>query len=220
MRKKKSNNKKTNLKKTEEKIILEKGKKNQNKILKIVIVVALIVILSVILMLIIPKSQKKFEYEGVEFTAVDFCDSGPSSCLRTYQTKIPVKYQGNRANYSFYLHRNPEKTLEKIPFEGELYFKKEMAVDITFNKFCDGFEQIAVANFLNLHRISGMNITGEEKECDLLGDKMYVKIQEANRTFIEKTGPACYNINIKECEILDGTERFMIESFVEIKKIT
>ena len=48
---------------------------------------------------------------------------------------------------------------------------------------------------------------------------MFVLIQESNRTSIEQFGPACYNINIKNCEILKGTERFMIDTFVEINKI-
>ena len=47
---------------------------------------------------------------------------------------------------------------------------------------------------------------------------MFVKLQEANKTSIEQVGPACYNININNCEILEGTERFMIETFVEINK--
>jgi len=48
---------------------------------------------------------------------------------------------------------------------------------------------------------------------------MFVLIQESTRTSIEQFGPACYNINIKNCEILEGTERFLADTFVEINKI-
>ncbi|MEM4325808.1 MAG: hypothetical protein QXU40_00710 [Candidatus Pacearchaeota archaeon] len=195
-----------------------KNKKDyKERIIKFVIIITIVFILTIILLSLLLKPKKNFEYMGVKFTIVDFCSPDKSSCLRTYQTKVPVIYMGKKANYSFYLHRDPHKTLKNVPFDGELVFKKEMAVHITFNRFCNGFEQVAVANFLTLHRVIGINITGEDKECDVSGNKMYVNIQESNRTFIEKIGPSCYNINIKDCEILEGMERFMIESFVKIK---
>ena len=207
-------------KETDEKIISKKEIKYQDKILKIVIIFCVIAILTIALIIFISKIPKKFEYKGVEFKEVNFCDSGPSSCLRTYQTKVPVTLDGKKANYSFYLHKNPEETLEKVAFEGGVNLREELVMDIRFNRFCEGFEQIAVANLLNLYTISVKNITGNEKECNLSAEKMYIRVQEADTTYIEKTGPACYHINIKGCEILEGTERFMIESFAEIKRWT
>jgi len=37
-------------------------------------------------------------------------------------------------------------------------------------------------------------------------------------TKIEQFGTACYDIYIKNCEILEGTERFMFETLVKVNE--
>jgi len=196
----------------------KKQVESHNKILKnFFIGVGIIIIVSFLIFLFINQA-KNFEYEGVEFSIVKFCDTRP--CLITYNTKIPVIYQGEKILYNFYLRNDPRKLATSVPFDGEIVFKKDMFINITFNRECEGYETIAIVNFVNLYEISGINVIADENaECDLEGKSMFVLIQESNRTSIEKFGPACYNINIKNCEILKGTERFMIDTFVEIDKI-
>ena len=191
---------------------------NQNRILKNFLIVMVGIIVLILIFVFAVKSINSFEYRGVEFKIVKFCDAGP--CLVTYNTKLPVIYQGKNTTYNFYLRNDPRKLAEKVPFDGSLLLRKNMFVKITFDNYCKGFESIAVENFLNLHRIADINVSsGENTSCDLTGRNMYVLIQEADRTYIEQTGPVCYNINIKNCEILEGTERFMIETFIKLNKI-
>jgi len=47
---------------------------------------------------------------------------------------------------------------------------------------------------------------------------MYINLKEGEETKIEQTGTACYDILINNCEILEGTEKFMVETFAEINE--
>jgi hypothetical protein len=191
---------------------------SQNKILKNFFIGIGVIIITILLIFLFINQTKNFEYEGVEFSIVKFCDTRP--CLITYNTKIPVIYQGEEILYNFYLRNDPRKLVTSVPFDGEVVFKNDMFINITFNRGCEGHETIAIVNFLNLYEISGINVIADENtECDSEGNSMFVLIQESNRTSIEQFGPACYNINIKNCEILEGTERFLIDTFVEIDKL-
>jgi len=191
---------------------------SQNKILKNFFIGVGVIIITILLIFLFINQINSFEYEGVEFSIVKFCDTRP--CLITYNTKIPVIYQREIISYNFYLRNDPRKLAKSVPFDGEIVFKKDMFINITFNRGCEGYETIAIVNFLNLYEISGINVIADENaECDFEGNSMFVLIQESNRTSIEQFGPACYNINIKNCEILEGTERFLIDTFVEINKI-
>ena len=52
--------------------------------------------------------------------------------------------------------------------------------------------------------------------CSSDGEYMYINLKEGEETRIEQTGTACYNILINNCEILEGTEKFMVETFANI----
>lgn len=201
----------------ERKISRKKQVESHDKILKNFFIGIGIIIIASFLIFLFINQTKSFEYEGVEFNIVKFCDTRP--CLITYNTKLPIIYKGERIQYNFYLRNDPRKLAENVPFDGEVVFKKDMFINITFNRYCEGYETIAIVNLRNLIQLSGINITSDENaECDPEGKSMFVMIQESNRTSIEQFGPACYNISIKNCEILEGTERFMIDTFAEIHK--
>ncbi len=191
---------------------------SQNKILKNFFIGIGVIIITILLIFFFINQTKNFEYEGVEFNIVKFCDSRP--CLITYNTELPIIYQGERIQYNFYLRNDPRELAKSVPFDGEVVFKNDMFINITFNRGCGGYEIIAIENFRILYELFGTNIIADENaECDSEGNSMFVLIQESNETSIEQFGPACYNINIKNCEILEGTERFLIDAFVEINKL-
>lgn len=213
---------KTGTSETEEKKISKKEQSRQeNKILRNILIGAGVIILAIFVFIISVESLSSFDYKGVEFNIEKFCDSGP--CLVTYHTQLPVIYKEKKSNYHFYLRNDPRKLEEDVPFNGELDIRKNMLLKITFNKHCSGFETIAVQNVLNLYRVAGTNISsGQNSTCENISsneDSMFILIQEANKTSIEKTNPACYTINVNSCEILEGTERFMTETFVELNKM-
>lgn len=217
MAKKQTKKKKTKKGKKEGKTSRKKQIESQNKILKNFFIGVGIIIITILLIFLFINQINSFEYEGVEFSIVKFCDTRP--CLITYNTELPVIYQREIISYNFYLRNDPRELAKSVPFDGEVVFKNDMFINITFNRECEGYETIAIVNFLNLYEISGINVIADENaECDSEGNSMFVLIQESNRTSIEQFGPACYNINIKNCEILEGTERFMIDTFAEIHR--
>lgn len=213
--------KKIKKKKTKRKRKTRKKKDDYDKILKNFLICAGLILFLVLMIVFVNNQRKSFDYNGVEFKVVEFCDAGPP-CLVTYNTKLPVTYEGKKGNYNFYLRNDPRNLEKKVLFNGEFALKDDMYIDVTFNRFCEGFEQIAMENFRQLHSIVGISIlNGKNETCESATEKggMYVVIQSSDsKTSIEQTGSACYNINIEDCEILEGTERFMIETFVEVNK--
>ncbi|MFH1311287.1 MAG: hypothetical protein ABIH65_02685 [Nanoarchaeota archaeon] len=195
----------------------EESTKNQYKILKNFLIGMGSIIMLIFLIIFIINLGNNFEYQGMAVKVVKFCDSGP--CLVTYNMQIPVLYKRENTTYNFYLRNDPRKLAENVKFEGRLVFRDIMVLNSTSDFNCNGKGIIAVANLLQLYKITRINVIKDENAtCDPDGRYMFVKLQESNETSIEKVGPACYNINIKDCEILEGTERFMIETFQEINK--
>lgn len=144
-----------------------------------------------------------------------------------YRTSIPVSYQDGitgktvAADYNFYFRTDP-RILEKIPFEGGINLKKNMVINMTKDFNCNGYGMIAIANLLNLYRVVGTNVIKDENATcdDLEGKYMFLKIEEGEGTYILEHGfnGGCYRMKIKDCEILEGTEKFMLETLIEVNK--
>lgn len=212
---------KTGKKKTKKQLQEEKEKriekkeqiKSEDKILKNFLIGIGIIILVVIFIMVFSGLSKGFEYEGVRFKIVQEGD------LILYQTAIPVIYQGETVPYNFYFRNDPRK-LKDISFEGEINLAQIMVINSTGDFNCDGDGIIAMANLLNLYSVSGIEVIKDESAtCDEEGRYGLIQLQEGVETNIEKFGPACYNININNCEILKALERLMLESFIEINKL-
>lgn len=201
-------------KKESDKTVLRKNRaKAQNRILRNFLIGMAALIIFVFLFVYAIKSTKKFSYEGVDFEVVK------NGKLVFYNTKVPVTINGQSAQYNFYLRNDPRKTGTEVPIEGNLVLAKNLVINSSEELNCDGDGIIAIANLLNLYRMSGINVIRDDNaSCDYSGRYAFLRIRTANETSIEEFGPKCYNLNINNCEILKGTERLMIESFIEIKE--
>lgn len=189
--------------------------KEENKILRnIFIAIGVLAVLFLLGYLTI-NNLRNFEYQGVNFETVKFCDVEP--CLILQQTSLPVIYNGNQAEYNFYLRKDPRDL--NVSFDGEINLMPDMIINATSDFNCNGDGIISIANLVKLYEIIGTKvIKNETLECDLLGNYMFLQIQEANETSIEQFGEACYNLNVNNCEILEVTEKFMIETFIEVNR--
>ena len=201
--------------------------KAENKIVKNILIIIFVIAVGIFLFMLILKSIGSFTYEGVKFETKKFCDAGPP-CLITYKTMLPVKVNGTdtrialpsnkTADYNFYLRNDPRKL--DVEFNGNLTLKKIMVLNSEDNFTCEGKGAIAGANLNQLYRLLGISVIKDENAtCDSLERYMLVTIKPGNETSVEQVGPVCYNINIKDCEVLEGTEKFMIETFVKINKM-
>ncbi|MCH7680921.1 hypothetical protein IID10_16415 [candidate division KSB1 bacterium] len=185
--------------------------KKENKQLKVILGVIGILILAFLLVLLINYKTVNFNVEGVDFKIIK------EGNLIFYNTFIKLYSDaGESINYNFYIRNNPKKLIKDVPFIGNLSLKETMVINVTTeNLFCDGYWNIAMGNFINLHEIVGVKLIKDENaSCELFGQYTFISIQEGTETFVKKFGPSCYIISVADCEILEGTERFMIETFV------
>ena len=224
---KKSKGKKERVKEeVKESVSREEQIKAQNKILKNILIGIVVIIVGIFLFVVISNSLSRFEYRGVDFEIVRFCDAGPP-CLVTYRTSLPVKTVGTNivivkpsekdADYNFYLRNDPREL--NVNFTGEIFFSNNMVLNSEEPFICDGKGAIAAANLIQLYEVLGTKVINDENAtCDLLGRYLFVQVNPGNKTRVRQFGPGCYNIDIKDCEILEGTERFMIETLVKVNE--
>ncbi|MAG78924.1 hypothetical protein CMI40_00935 [Candidatus Pacearchaeota archaeon] len=198
---------------SEKKPVTKKQIKEENKILRNVFITIAILFVIFLLSYLYLSSRKHIEYNGVDFDIVK------EGNIMFYKTSFPVMYQGKEAVYNVYIRNNPEE-LDKIPFNGEIVLSENMVINMSGSDFvCDGDGVIAIANLVKPLEVFGMKIIKDlNASCDPEGRYTFMQIQPGDKTSIDKVGPRCYNLNINNCEILEVTERFLIEAFVKINQ--
>ncbi|MFH1787677.1 MAG: hypothetical protein ABH811_02720 [archaeon] len=188
----------------------------QNKLLKNFLIFIAIFIGVFLVSYIFFDSRKNFEYKGIKFEIVDE--------LAPYRTSIPL-YQGNSVtgnfigDYNFYLRKDPRKIGEKITLSGELHIFENVVFNATQEFRCEGDEIIGIANLASLlERMGARVIKNDSLSCNWDGDYTFIRLIPGNKTEIKMPGPSCYDLYIFNCEVLEVTERLMIEIFKEINK--
>jgi hypothetical protein len=195
---------------------IKKEMKKHEKILKnIFITLGVLVVLFVGVYFFIG-STKHFEYRGVGFSIVDE--------IAPYMVSVPVRYQDGvtgevvSADYNIYLRKDPRK-LEDVFVDGEIVFRPNMVISIDDEKlFCDGDRIIAIGNLQKLNLFGIDMIAKNESEIKLYipqSEYMFLEIKEGNETSIIQKNGNRYEMNVADCEILEATERLMLEAFVQ-----
>ena len=191
--------------------------KEENKILRNIFIGVGILFLLIIGGFFAIDNIRHYEYKGIDFETVKFCDVKP--CLILQQTTLPVVFNGEKTLYNFYF-RNDPRELKEIPFDGEINLLPNMVINSEGDLNCDGDGVIAVANLVKLYEVIGAKVVKNgELKCTSTGAYIYLNIREANETSIEQTSTMCYNINVNNCEILEVTERFMVETFSKVNSL-
>ena len=114
-------------------------------------------------------------------------------------------------NYNIFLRKDPRITGKNVPLNGQVFLSDVMVLNSTDNFNCDGDGVIAIANFQQVIGFFGTTIINDKNAtCDKQGRYMFVNLLKGNETKIERFGPICYNFYINNCEILDVTERFLL----------
>jgi len=192
----------------DEKAPSEAEVKKQGKLFRDIVIVMAACALMFFITFMLINASKTFEYKGVKF----YVDKTSAVGITLYNTKLPVIYNGTPATYNIYLRTDP-RSLNDVPFKGTLLMESEMVINSTaFN--CNGDDIIAVANIVKLYNnvLDIKVIKNQSIGCDPAGRYMYLNILEGNQTRIVQTGLRCYNIYVNNCEVLKGTERFMVET--------
>ncbi len=203
--------------KTVEKIPSKSMLNKEKKIFIGILVTMMGFVLMFAVVYLIINSSKNITVNGVSF----YIDKEDMVGTTLYRTSIPVITNNKTvADYNFYLRKDP-RILKNIKFEGNIEVKKNMVINMTEDFICGGNGMIAVANVVKLYSVIGADVIKDPNAtCNADGLYMLLRIEPGNETKVVQTGPSCYKIYVKDCEILEGTERFMLETFSTVKKIT
>jgi len=209
------------MKENKEKLMEEVKKKvekeKHNRIIISFFVVVGIIVVFFIAWNFLSTQSKTFEYRGVDFEITEE--------IAPYRTEILIDETDlttgivTQIPYGFYIRKDPRK-LGEIPFEGNLELKKNMIIKSSAEFNCDGNGIIGIANLARLYNAMGIEIVNNnDVGCPENGEYMWLHIQEGNETKIEKVGTACYNMYVHNCEILEATEKLMVETFVRVNEV-
>ena len=195
---------------------IKKNQLNKEKKVFLGIVIVMISMLAFFgIFYFVINSPQYREYKGVEFQLVK------EGKLLFYRTFIPIIYNDKPANYNFYLRTDPN--IQKlVEFNSSnISLKKIVVINQQGNFSCNGYGAIAIANLANLYKIIGANvITDPNATCDSQSRYNYINIIKGEKTKVNVYGKdnECFEIQVKDCEILKGTEKLMLEIFVEFNK--
>jgi len=194
--------------------VSKKQVEKENKILRNVFIGIGIVVILILGIIFAVREIRHYNYHGVDFETVK------EQNLILYKASFPVTNNQNKTiPYNFYLRTNP-KDLENIQFIGNISTRKYMVINTTNELNCGGYGGLGIANIVKLYDFLGVNsIKDENASCDPEGKYIYLNIIKGNETKVEQYGPVCYQIEVNNCEVLPGTEKFMAETFVELQKL-
>ncbi len=160
------------------------------------------------------KMSMNFSYEGVDFNVVR------QGNIIFYNTKLPALYQGQHIKYNIFLRNDPRSLEKNVPFEGNWSYRDFLVLDSTSPFSCEGRGAIAVANLVQLYQIMGAQILrSPNATCDSEDRYTLIKLVDDNSTYVQEVAPSCYEVHINQCEVLEGTERIMIEMLVKIQDL-
>ncbi len=183
---------------------------HQNKLLLNILLTIGIFIVGFFLILMIFYSMNNFEYKGIKYNILK------EGNIDFYHTSFPSLFvkPGIAVKYNVYL-RNDPRELNDISFEGNLVMLEMAVMESKENFDCDGDGAIAIANFNQIMKAMGTSVIRDpEASCDSQGRYMFLELKSGEETKIVQTGPACYDIIVKDCEILEATERLLIQTSV------
>lgn len=198
----------------ENKDIQPKEEKHQEKILYyFFITFGIFLILSISLFYIF-NSQTSFNYKGIKFNIIN------QGKITFYNTQFHKSFNNKNINYNIFL-RNDPRVLEKVPFEGGINISHLLFVNVGNNLACNGYGTIAIANMAQIFGFMGtklVTVDNSNETCDKSGRYLFLRVQSSNRTDVEEFSPNCYNLNVKNCEVLKPTERFILEYYLKYLK--
>lgn len=193
----------------------------------IVILFMIAIIASTIAVYFYIQSTYHFSYQGLEFEKRDY--HGIEIYTYTYNAISPT---GEKKPFSLNLRIDPRKNTIPIKDKIELSAIKTNYLTINSTGFneCE-YSSVAFGTlkyFLqgNYLPIQGGTVTKEEIEgyeipivnCTTHPNNNVILIQKGNESKIEKTNENCYVLTIKDCEVLEVTEKFQVQSILDVRK--
>lgn len=200
--------------KTQEKTDEKTNKKN----LKITLIFMLACVFLFLIAYNILKGEQSFIYKGIPFTKYQY-----SKTLMLYSFPVEINLNKINAKYTFFLRKDPRKI--KDNFNGTINLKKYLIINVQeeepgeFN--CDGDGIISLGNIQALYTKMGIEVLSDrESSCENISkNEVLLTIKKGNKTELVQDNEKCYTVYVKDCEILEGTERFIVETVVKLNQL-
>lgn len=210
-------------KKVKKKLVDESSKKDAHgRQTKIAVVIMIILLVSVFLFNWIIQESRKFEYGGIDFY------KEKEGEIMYYKT-MPLQYlptglalESERIPIQIKL-RNDPRELAEIPIEGAIKLKREVILSVSPMLANCSNTYITLIDFsmtLKAFSIKASSGTPDRKfakennatfaDCRHARDKTVIVMKEGNETRITQDKD-CYTMEIKDCEIQESFERFILE---------
>lgn len=192
----------------EEKIENKGQKESEDKQLIIILSVCGLILALIFGGIVYKKMATNFEIDGVNYDIIKEKD------VTFYHTSFLIEKGLNKVVYNVYIRNDPRKLIDRVDFEGDLRLTRAVVINVTddVGLNCEGDGVIAVANLKQVLEIgAGAEVYSSEEGCDSAGRYTFMNIKPGNETRIVEVGKSCYDIEIKECEMLIGTERMIVE---------
>jgi hypothetical protein len=192
--------------------------KEENRILRNIFISIGIVVLILLGITVYVNLTSTFEINGAKFEMEKYGE------LLFYKYGVPI---GEDTTFNIYIRNDPRDLEKKVPFNGtidleKLRRSKFFVINEEGDYFCSGKGTIATPNLaIQLYQklLEAEILTDPNATCSNESKYMYVNIIDGNETRIDEINDNCFEITIANCEILEGTERFMLETFYEIEKL-
>jgi hypothetical protein len=178
---------------------------SQNKTLTGFLLFMGVVIFGILIVYGIYYSIYHFEHEGVDFDIVD------SNEVTFYHTDFVINMEDYDHTQNVYLREDPRKI--DIPFEGTSKIREMIVIHSDDNLACEGYGAIATYNMQQTFGAMGMQmIKDPNATCDDQGRYIHINLVQGEENKIEEYSPACYNLVVKDCDVIKVTERYLFET--------
>jgi len=188
--------------------------KRYNNILKNFLIIICLAIVVFVVVFFALKKEAGFTYRGIDFGLEKVGN------LTFYRATFPVlKGIDYVTDYNLFIRNDPRKLDKKVSFDGNMTIYRDVVINLTQNFQCDGYGIISLANLAKTYSIFGINIINNQSiGCNSSLSYSFIEITSGNKTELVQTDKSCYQLKINDCEILDGTEKIILETIAIAKK--
>ncbi|MFH1249284.1 MAG: hypothetical protein V1660_03970 [archaeon] len=204
----------------------EEIKKQQERQARFIVIFLIFLFLSTISFIYFYKSTSKFTYQGLKFQKIK-SDSG----MYFYNTTLKFSRSDGQVEFVMYFRNNP-KQLENIPINATIMFRRTAFVSFEpkiSGCYGSNIPAVQLGQYLGALGIKTKGATTDEnlskekevdwKNCDNTANSTVIVLRQANETSIVQQGD-CYILNIADCEVIPVTEKFLLETTIQMIKRT
>lgn len=172
----------------------------------------------------------KINYEGLTFTKEKL-----GELIFYHYSYHVMSPAGKIYEYNLYLRNNPKTN--SVPIEGEISYVPENMILIGINNTglteCNQNTTLALAELSQFLTNNFLKVRGGYVDynyskthnqtyisCELYPENTVIVMESGNETKVSRTGTNCYHVSSANCEVLQATEKFIVQSIIDAREAT